>query len=351
MKFLRRVLTRVALVLFCLFTQVAMADDFHLKLVPTPNPKEVISDLKWDETKDTQEPLLQTREKRDAPKEGQLYFVKLQGSFQKKNRTLLFENKPIHLDDSGKFKIEVGIESDHQEFTVSEIDEAGEITNQKCELLFPKFEEMKSSQKEPPPKKWSVSPGLGFTLATYQQTGITSFTETALTLKVAADYAIAGPWDIGGSAYYTLLPITTSQKGMTLTFLGLNLRSGFRVLKPESVWGLSIMGGIYYATTFASGAFGYHNIQGLQIYPVLRRKFAGDKSAYLYLKYSPIFDGTDFVSLTNAEFAIGGGYTVKTFSNGHVISATLDVALLSLQVSSSVTVQSNTYSLGASYRF
>jgi hypothetical protein len=345
-----------ALVLFCLaIPREVMAGDFHLRLVPTRNPKEVISDLNWDGRKETQEPLLQKRkkpvEKNGDVREGSTYFVELHGNYQKKGRSLLFNKRPIQRAVQGNFTIEVDIKSEHQEFTISEIDEAGKVKTQKNELFFSKFGKINSTTKEPDKKKWSVSPGLGVTLATYQQTGFANFTETALTVKVAADYAIAGRWDVGGSAYYTLLPLTATQKDMTLTFLGLNLRAGCRLLKSESVWGLSLMAGIYYATTFAKGTFGYHNVQGPQIYPTLSRKFSGEKSAWLYLKYSPIFDGTDFVSLANAELAMGGGFTVMAFSRGQTLAATLDVALLSLQVSSAFTVQSNSYSLGLNYRF
>jgi hypothetical protein len=341
-----------ALVLFGFGTQrSATAGDFRLKLVSEFDPKEVIEDLRWDQSRDTQEPLLQVKEKSSVEKKVQTYFVILQGSFQKKHRNLIFKNKAVALSNGGRFSIEVQIQSERQEFTISEVDEAGNVSSQKFQILCPEWEQITSVSTDLPSKKWSVSPGVGFTVATYQQTGITSFTETALTLKVAADYAIAGPWDIGVNAYYAMLPITTSQKGVTLTFLGLNLRTGFRLLKPESSWGLSIMGGIYYATTFTSGAFGYQNVQGPQIYPVLRRKFSGGKSGWLYLKYSPIFDGTDFVSLSNSEIAIGGGYTVKAFSNGSAVAVSLDLALLSLQASSTQRVQSNTYSIGANYRF
>jgi len=96
----------IALVLLCLVThQEVWGDEYRLKLVPHPNPKEVIPNLKWDEGRNTQEPVLQIREKE---KEGFPYFVKLQGKFQEKDRTLLYENQPIALGSEGKFTIEVG---------------------------------------------------------------------------------------------------------------------------------------------------------------------------------------------------------------------------------------------------
>jgi hypothetical protein len=49
--------------------------------------------------------------------------------------------------------------------------------------------------------------------------------------------------------------------------------------------------------------------------------------------------------------AIGGGYSLMTFTNGNTLAVTLDVALLSAQASSSLTVQSNTYTIGAIYRY
>jgi len=94
-----------SLVLICLAThREAWGDEYRLKLVPHPNPKEVIPNLKWDEGRDTQEPVLQVRElensskqatEKEKAKEDVPYFVKLQGKFQQKDRSLLYQTDPL----------------------------------------------------------------------------------------------------------------------------------------------------------------------------------------------------------------------------------------------------------------
>jgi hypothetical protein len=158
MKEMKGILAILLLWIFGIDAASLYADEYRLKLVAMPNPKEIIEDLKWDESKDTQEPVLQISE---PGKEGPSYFVKLEGHFPNKDQTLLFENQKVAMDSDGKFTIEVGVDAEHEEFTISKIDEAGEITQQKGELLFPELEQFKATLKGPSPKKWSISPGLG----------------------------------------------------------------------------------------------------------------------------------------------------------------------------------------------
>jgi hypothetical protein len=334
------------LLLGLLLTRPAAAEEYRLKFIPVSDPKMIITDLLWEESKDTQEPLLQTKAQNDSAPP---YFVILHGSFLKKDRTLLFQNRPVEISEDRTFTLKVPVDGEQQEWSMSEIDELGNITQQKSELIFTDWGKLQESTKAT--KKWSISPGLGSTLATYQQTGVPRITETAITFKVDADYALPGPWSIAGSAYYTPLPITTSQSGMTLQYFSMNIRAVFQVLKPENPWGITINGGLFYMTSFASGRFGYHNLQGIQIYPTFNRILSNHQFAWLYLKYSPIFDGGDYLTFSNAEMAIGGGYSLMTFTNGNTLAVTLDVALLSAQASSSLTVQSNTYTIGAIYRY
>jgi hypothetical protein len=188
---------------------LAWGKEYRLKLVPSPHLNEVVSDIKWDEGQETRQPVLQIRKNNEPEKKQSPQYVRLRGSFIKSNRTLIYEYHPVTVGSDGKFTIEVGVNSERQEFIITEIDETGSVLIQKSELLFPEFSHFEESLKvRPLKKKWSVTPGVGFTLSTYQQTGLTSITETLLTLKVSGDYAFVGPWNLGVSAYYTVLPLT-----------------------------------------------------------------------------------------------------------------------------------------------
>src|SRR5690242_8152241 len=106
--------------IFIISTSLAFAGEYHLKFVPSTSA--TISDLKWDETKDTREPLLQKREK---PGEAPIYFVTIHGSYQNNESPLLYENEEIHQVAPGKFSIEVEVNGENQKFSLTQADALG----------------------------------------------------------------------------------------------------------------------------------------------------------------------------------------------------------------------------------
>jgi len=347
----------VALVLLCLAThREAWGDEYRLKLIPHPNLKEVILNLKWDEGRDTQEPELQIREKE---KEGLPYFVKLQGKFQEKDRTLLYENQPIAVASDGGFSIEVGVDSERNEFVISEVDEAGKLTNQTSQLLFPEWKEFLEAQGKKPEKKWSFQAGTGIAAITYSQTGggttaNHTFTELGLNLQAGARYQWKDYLAFAGQSSFTALPIGVGPSGNTIRFLNLSAQVIYPLRFIHTPWKLELLANYSYLTTLPSqSSFGYTNVQGVTIFPRLERELSGEKKLWGSIRFMPISGGgITFLSPSSYEFNFQAGFQGIKLKN-HWIDLTLDINLFSLQYTagSAGSIQSNSYTLGANYLF
>jgi hypothetical protein len=235
---------------------------------------------------------------------------------------------------------------------------AGELMNERAFIKFPGWVAMhspasKQAVKAKPGKRWSANGGLGISHISYTQTRIADYSMTCLTLKGGYQYALSpGKWDLGVSGYFTLMPLAGSGPTGNIRFLGINIKAG-RVLTPisRSPWSLKLQGGIYYTTTLptAGAEFGFKNMWGPEIYPVLDRALANGNHIYGYAKFSPIMDGFSFLSLSNREIAFGAGW-VHPLSNGRSWSIGLDLAQFEFTVTDSH-VTSNSISIGAGYGF
>jgi hypothetical protein len=118
------------------------------------------------------------------------------------------------------------------------------------------------------------------------------------------------------------------------------------------------MGGYYYTTMFVSpAAFGFENMTGPQLFPVIRRTLRNQDCILFYAKYSPVSSGS--ISLQPSSREIAGGITYShLLSNGHSIPFSLDISNLSAVINSSngnlsqsVNVELTTASLSAGYTF
>jgi hypothetical protein len=252
----------------------------------------------------------------------------------------------------GNFSIDVVIRSKKTEFSLLAIGVKGEVEKYSFEILFPDWEKFLETLYQSKKKLWNISPGIGVVGVFYRQTSISDVNEWGLATKVSGTYEFrSGRWNLGGNAYYTPWIFYTSQSGMSIQFLGGNLRLGYVIPQVRSPWRLNVMAGGYFATSFSSpSTFGYANIFGPQLYPVLQRGLSKNRLVWAYGKYSPIMSGGSLLTFDNAEIALGGGFSFSPLKSGHVVSATLDLSILELQFTGG-SVQSTTVTLGGSYTF
>jgi hypothetical protein len=249
----------------------------------------------------------------------------VKGRFTRPNWNLGRKAGPITLEQNGDFQLSLPLTGIDTRSSLFAVGIRGQTEVQEFVVRYPYYS--------------SIS---------YRQTSAIDFTlsELALTGKVGAEYPFSSRWSAGASAYITLLPITNP--GNTLRFLGVNLRGTYHFTTAEQPWAFSVGGGLYYTTTLVTGgSFGFFNLTGPQIFPVLRRNFNNGNYASGYLKYSMISYGSHLLSPSQYEAAGGASYGWR-MSNGNHFSANLDIARLSLVIPEG-NVTSTSVSLGIGY--
>lgn len=194
-----------------------------------------------------------------------------------------------------------------------------------------------------------TSPTIAISSIHYKE-GSIRYSAITLSGKVSTRYALSPRWDLGGSAHLTLLPVQQTSGGNTARFLGVNARVGYSPEFPPSPWRLSILTGLYYTRMIVSNdAFGFTDMVGPQLFPVLARRFSQGDSAMIYLKLSPVTNKLSLLSLSNREMAAGFTFAHLT-QQERVITFSLDYANMALEFTG-VKVLANTISLGAGLHF
>jgi|GEM_PF-1202146 len=199
-----------------------------------------------------------------------------------------------------------------------------------------------------------ASPGIGITSLSYTQTGRADYTAIMTTVKVSANYLLFPPkWDLGFSGFMNVASLSKSASS-DIRAIGTNLRVGYIFPEVKAPWRLSLYGGWYYSTMFASDStFGYQNVSGPQLYPAIRRTLDNGCAVSAYLKFSPISSSGGIMKLSNNETAIGFGFFIP--GEGRTYGITLDMARISFSQESpdeeTVSIQSTSLSLGGSVTF
>jgi hypothetical protein len=332
--------------------------DERLKLIL--NSKEVINDIKWDSSKNTQEPVLET--KTDS-KGTASYFVTLRGNYSVKNGDLLFNNQKLTVGAKGDFSMEVGIDSEEQSFVLLAVDDTGNTQTQKGKLKFPEWEKFKKASlppdlptgSSPSIKAYSIRAELGWTTLAYQQSGTDLTTvqlmQLGLTARVSGSYKLPfTSWLPIGSLEMITLPFFTSNS--TLGSLHLfNLKLGLEKDLPflKTPWSLKVRSTYFYSTSFTSGDFGYVQAMGPQITPVVFRELEGNRMLSFYFSYAPILNS--YLALSSRQMGIGFGYLFYPGSSSHQVGIHFDLSTLRLDLLTIGYSEATTIHLGGSYSF
>jgi hypothetical protein len=295
--------------------------------------------------------------------------VELQGKFLNKYSTLIWERYKI-LDPP--FSTSEGSRSDliPQEFSFSvplkgvstfvtlvAVDYFGRERHEDLVITYPGYGKRFNPNSRrvpastgPIPTSRAYSLAVGYTSISYQETNIISLSQTALTAKGSFQTKISSNWSIALGSYFNALALTTDSGQNTLQFLGVNGRIGYSLPWVPQPWKVSLMGGMYYMTSFAkpSNQFGFNNMMGPQIYPQIQYQFANRDSFYIYGKYSPISRGGFDFTFASTEIAAGGGYNYAT-SNGQAISFSIDYAQVNLDFLNILQVKSDSLTMSVGY--
>ena len=280
--------------------------------------------------------------------------VILEGTFNRDEWTLIGSNRTVTRAADGTFSFEVPISRDAMTIDFMAVGPLGEIEKEKVVLLYTDWEAHKSIAAAAPPKRLFISPGLGLTSLTHQESGVASYSSLNLTAKLAVNYLLFPPkWDLGFSTYVTAFQLSKNQD-IGAYYIGVNARIGYIVQQIQEPWKFSIYTGWYYLTMIVSGnAFGFKNLQGPQLYPSLRRTFKKGRAVAAYLKFSPITDNFSLLQLSNRELALGAAY-IYPLPKGHTVSVSADYSSIALSLVSHtipIAISTNTFTVGAGYGF
>lgn len=275
--------------------------------------------------------------------EEQKIIASVPGVFLREEWGLLINDKVQNPDKDGKFIFKTEVSGSAYELRLLVIGPTGEVERSKIGLSIPTVKKIRETARERPKKIYFGGLGVGFTTLGYTETDIGTINENAITLRGSYNYLLKPPFlDFGGSFYYNAFT-AGGLENYSVKFLGINLRMGYVFQQIQDPWRFSLLGGIYYTTSFHSKLpVGYLHIAGPQVFPNVRRIFRNGEAMTAYLKYSPITDGFQLLSFSNREFAIGSAYIWPI--GGKSISVSVDFSDLDI-VFESFNVQTHSRSL------
>lgn len=334
--------------------QAGPIDGGIAQLIPSDNPLETLGGLQWTDT--NLKVLVDMKDGVPMP------FVQLRGRLQRDGWGLFYGKTWLlkASSTSREFQFRVNLTGEE---TVVLVGGAG--PNRKTQRIivrvafkdFSKFGGAQAASRA----RFRLVAAIGPSYVTYQETTgpfSANFNTIILTAKLTARYELAPKkWDIGFNTYYSLLQLTNgyTDKNVKTRFLGVNLRLGY-TFPTQGKWSFGLNTGWYYTTMFVtSDTFGFRNMAGPQLYPLLIGQLSGGKVLSFYAKYSPIIG----LGFGNREIAGGMGYSIP-LKNGHPIIFNLDYANVSFDIIGQQTasgeridtaIRSSSISLSAGYGF
>lgn len=279
--------------------------------------------------------------------------VRIKGQSSLRDISLIWTTRFIKLTPEGEFELVVPLLGKVTPFTLVAVNDYGEVERNSFEILFEDWDIYQASVRENLTKSAAagkVSVGIGPTLISYKETGVADYSSIVLTGKANYSRSVfSANWSIGVSGFFTLLPLTENYSA-SARFLGLNFRLGYHFLKIPPPWAISLQVGSYYTTMFVSGnQFGFENVNGPQLYPVVQRTLEDGKSVRGYFKLSPLTANTSGFSFGSRELALGLDYVFLNKRN-KPLSVQVDFSDLLLKLTDQ-TITTKTFSTSISYRF
>lgn len=266
--------------------------------------------------------------------EGQL-FAHLRGKYTDLESSLTWNGKKLARDKDGNFTLRVPLTEETNVFQFMAVTPRGLIETELMVVQVPHWGKIQH-KPDMEQQRHFVSLGAGLSYILFDDNRIKSdgskpyqgLSEFAVTGKLSYRYLLFPPrWDIGLSAYSTLIPVyANAPEGFW--FFGFNARIGYVLPSFNPNWRLSLFGGVYASTMYVrSQTFGYVNVGGPQLFPVVSHELSSGSSISFYGKFSPVSKNFTILSFTNREIAGGFSYLYQ-LRNQHPFGFTFDYAHL-----------------------
>lgn len=274
--------------------------------------------------------------------------VAVEGSLSNSDTSIISGYEPVPVDPKTLgFKVPVDARGPVTPFALTVISVDGTVKQEEVQVVAKDWTSFIRSLQAPPEKKQNWYAGLSLASLSYSQTGKPSLSQVALGAK--ASYGRKLPWEGWSSEaniYGTVLPLSTSIEGLSLSQVGVNLRAGRAVWsrgsKSAALTTVSVFGGGFYTSTVSSNSsFGFKNLMGIQIYPEAIHRLDARNSLGAYVKFAPLFG----FSFTNRELAIGASWVRKPL-RARSFSVSADYSDISFVSSGGTTISSRNLVLG-----
>ena len=247
------------------------------------------------------------------------------------------------------FSVRVPLAYEDSTFSLTAIDPRGVTQVQLIRVIVSGWD--KIAQKESVKKidRFHLNAALGLSFTSYEETQFQHLSEVALTPKVSGDFTLSRDWGIGVSSSITAFPLSSNIPGVTLRFFTFDARLGTRLPWLPDPWSVRILFGGYYETTLTSGAsFGFSNMTGPELYPILERRLSNRENGNIHLRYATIL--SKGVNLSSYSF--GGGLSFgRALTNGHQLLCSFDYNRENLELSNLFSIQANAMTLSLGYSF
>ncbi len=275
-------------------------------------------------------------------------FVVIRGRYNQADWNILFSQKRVARNKAGDFLLKIPINQPTTEVELLEVGPLGQVNREKMNFVFVGDFKAYSARNQDTQKALGLSIGVGPSYISYTESGLPDRTQIAITAKAAFTRMLFPPhWDFGLSGYYTVMPVSVSPEP-GIRFLGLNARVGYIVPGIKAPWRFAVMGGYYFTTSMVEGdAYGFKNMAGPQLFPVLSKRINPNTALGGYFKLSPVTSGAEPLAFRNRELAFGMSFT-RFLKNAKSWNISLDIASFKLNISN-IAISSTSYSLGFGY--
>ncbi|MBL7713852.1 MAG: hypothetical protein JNL01_00200 [Bdellovibrionales bacterium] len=262
--------------------------------------------------------------------------TELTGRFTRPDWNLVIAGEKVPLEEDGSFRKRVPLEYGDNQLKLYAVGPLGKIESQTIDI----GEVDENKNKGRGASNIFLTHGLSFSQIRYEDTRLAQpLLIHALTAKLSYVYLLSSRWDVSGSAYFTAVRLSSTSTDNT-RFFGANGRLAYGFMDRKAPWQFSLGAGLFYSTMITpNGGYGFNDVVGPQVLPVLKRVFSKGNSIGLYGKGAMITGGW--------EVAGGLNYAIP-LSNGRSISLSVDYSRIDLVIEA-VQMRSNSISFGAGF--
>lgn len=200
-------------------------------------------------------------------------------------------------------------------------------------------------------KRNFITPSLGVSRITYNETSYSSFTQTEVTASILYSHKLNTRWNFSVGGFSTVLPLSTGLSGTTASFRGVNVAAEYSIPLANDKWSISLSSGINYRSMSSSkDTFGYSPFLYPHFNPGFKRVIGKGNIIIGYVKYGAL--GSGFSPWNSSEKELGGGLAWEhSLNNGKALSIKAEHSNFSFrpETPTEIEVQSTTLSFGLSF--